>query len=387
MTGTFRFTQIAVAALIATAWFAPANIALAQTNVQVPPVQGYPVQEAERPRQPTTRPPRGGVTGLGDTQGVIVEPRFIAEAISFTAIGGPPRQAPFPNTLPLSRPVFAVFETEDYRLVTRTYSRVMTGDTRPFPSAQNCIWGAIDPDGQENGVWSCDPRGRAGPVRFELMLWHERPNWGAVVGGGAEFCVNTTPGDLGGCYLDHHGSLFRHTFSYSVSDVLSRLDPACRCFIETARQGDFQISFRVTRVDDGAEPPAVDRGSTASNPIVHRSGALSAQLSQGFDFDAGILAPAAGADFVFSRGGGAFFLTGGNGAKIWIGGASPRGYATCFAQRLSANYVTGQVALPAAGSYACYVTSDGRVGELQIVSVTGAPVGPAALVIQFTTWQ
>jgi hypothetical protein len=54
---------------------------------------------------------------------------------------------------------------------------------------------------------------------------------------------------------------------------------------------------------------------------------------------------------------------------------------------LSANYVTGQVALPAAGSYACYVTSDGRVGELQIVSVTGAPVDPAALVIQFTTWQ
>lgn len=387
MTGTFRFTPIAAAALIATAAFFPVSIAFAQT-VQLPPVRGYPVQEPERPS--TTRPLREGVTDLGDTQGVIVQPRFIVEAISFTAFSGPPREPPFRNTLAPSWPVFAVFESGNHKLVTRTYNGIRTGDTVTFPAAQNCVWAAIDPDGQENGVWACDSRGRAGPIQFTMMLWAERPGGGNIFG---DFCVNTqAPGDLSGCYYDHHEALFRHTFSYEVSDILNRLDPSCLCFTETASDDrsnrEYRITFRITRVDDGGEPLGVDRSPPGSMaPVVHRSGTLTVLTTRDLEFDAGTVVDTGG-DFSFTRSG-SYFLTPVGGAKIWSGGPTARDYPTCYAQRMSANYVTTQIPLPAVGSYACYVTSDGRVGEFRVQSVTPSPLGGASatLVVSYTTWQ
>lgn len=80
-----------------------------------------------------------------------------------------------------------------------------------------------------------------------------------------------------------------------------------------------------------------------------------------------------------------YFLTPNGGAKIWPGGAAARGYATCFAERASANYVAIAVTPPAVGQHACYVTSDGRVGEFQVTGFT--PGGAATLSVTYTTWQ
>lgn len=383
--------RLLIATLLAST--ALAGAAFAQNDAIRRDVQrDYQVQrpqerEAARPRAERF-PGRDDLVGV-DRGG----PRFIVEAVSFKAVDE--SGIDYPLT---SDEVFAVFSSPTASIVTRNFGNVDTGDTERFRSHENCIWPAVDPDGAENGRWACDPAGGVGPIRFHVALLDDDPEIPLItppfLGG---FCVpggSAAGGDLSECTTrDWNDTLFEHEFRYETSDIIQRLNPSCRCFTQTARESvdsntTYEFTFRITMVDGGSDLAVLDeRANEGAPPPVHRSGALSAQLNQGFDFDAGILAPAAGADFVFSRSGGAFFLTGGNGAKIWIGGASPRGYATCFAQRMSANYVTGQVALPAAGSYACYVTSDGRVGELQIVSVTGAPVGPAALVIQFTTWQ
>ena len=388
MTSTFRLTSVA-ASLFAASVFVLSAI---DAHAQAGQVRDYKVQQPERPQRPTTRPLREGVTGLGQNQGVIVYPHFIVEAVSFKAVDESGRDLPY-----TSDEVFAWFRTSspDAAMVTRTYENVDTSDVETFDAQQSCIWPAIDPDARRNGRWACEPGGRRGPIQFRVTLYDddtELPDAGLRFG----VCGSRGLGDLGVCPqqdgLNQNDVLFDHEFSYAVADILQRLDPSCRCLIETAQQAvddltRYEFTFRITRVDDGREQPGVDRGGSAG-PVVHRSGSLSTLLNQGFDFDAGISAPAANADFVFSRSGGAYFFTPGNGAKIWAGGASARGYAACFAQRLSANYVTSQINLPAPGSYACYVTSDGRVGELQIVSVTPTPLGGnATLVVSFTTWQ
>lgn len=237
-------------------------------------------------------------------------------------------------------------------------------------------------------MWACDPRGREGPVQFSIALRSEQLDTGNVFGDFNVCSESDAPGDLSDCYDGNFGTLFQHTFSYAVADILARVDPACRCFTETASNGDYQVSFRVTRVDDGREQPGVLNDQDAFNPVVYRSGSLSTGLNGGFDFDAGAVTPAANADLVFSRSGGTFFLTPGGGAKIWVGNATARGYAACFAQRMSANYVTAQVNVPADGAHACYITGDGRVGELRITMLRVSPLnGNASLELSFTTWQ
>ena len=73
------------------------------------------------------------------------------------------------------------------------------------------------------------------------------------------------------------------------------------------------------------------------------------------------------------------------GAKIWPGDYSPRGYAACHAERRSASYVTSALT-PGVGQYACYVTNNGRVGELRVDNLM-ASFNTAVLSVTFTTWQ
>ena len=68
----------------------------------------------------------------------------------------------------------------------------------------------------------------------------------------------------------------------------------------------------------------------------------------------------------------------GGGARVWRERARPRGL-----RRGRAHYTTNPVAMPAVGSYACYVTSEGRVGEFRVANLTGRNT----LTISYNTWQ
>lgn len=386
MTSTPRLKPF-LASLLATAAFSFASPALAQTN-EAPAVREYQTPAPQRPTR--TRPLREGVTGLGQTQDVIREPRFIVEAVSFDAVdeSGP--------NFPGSDEVYAMFRSGDNVMATRLYEDVDDDDDPiQFERHQSCIFPAVDPDGHDNGRWSCAAQGARGPLRFEVTLYELDPYYAELYGA---FCLggsNRDDLDSASCWTHHSDLLFRHTFSYEVSQILARLDPGCRCFTETARyteedwRGDlvYDFTFRITRVDDGREGPAIDRDPDGLNQPVHRSGTFGVMLNQGFEFDAGAVV-AAGGDFTFSEMGTSYFLTPGGGAKIWPGGSTARGYAACFAQRMSANYVTTRVNVPAIGSYACYVTSDGRVGEFRVDSLMRPPSGIGALLtVSYTTWQ
>ncbi|HYD89213.1 MAG TPA: hypothetical protein VEA80_17170 [Vitreimonas sp.] len=377
------------AALLSTTAFSLSGAALAQAN-QAPVVREYQTEPPARPR-PRTRPLREGVTNVGREQDVIRYPRFIVEAMSFKAVDESGRD--IPGT---SDEVFATFVTSDRRLMTRNFEDVNTGDLREFDAHQSCIWPAVDPDGEENGRWVCAPQGARGPVRFSVTLWDddtELPPHGFTICGSN---ADGTGGDLARCPDEGESGendiLFRHEFAYEVSDILQRLDPNCRCLVQTARESrdsltTYEFTFRITRVDDGGEGPALDADPDGANQPVHRSGALTAALNQAFEFDVGSIV-ATGGDFAFARTGGVYQLAPRGNAKIWLGGSAARGYAACYAQRLSANYVATAVAVPAAGQHACYLTSDGRVGEMRITSLMPGSFGSGGtLALTYATWQ
>lgn len=393
MTGTLRMKPLVVS-LLAGAAFAFGGSAFAQTG-QAPTVREYQRPQAEPP-QPTpprrTRPMREGVTGFGQTQDVLTYPRFIVEAVNFHAV-----DESGPNS-PGADEVFAIFQGPNYIVITNEVGSVETGDIEPFVAGQTCIWPAIDPDNRTNHQWACDPQGGRGPVRFGIRLFEDDESSLSF----SRPCLRGGPNDViterTGCETDNADVLFNADFTYEVADILARLDPSCRCLVQTARyteedwRGDmeYQVTFRITRVDDGREQPGVDRnpdsGGGIPTPVVHRSGTLSAVLDQDLEFDAGTVV-ASGGDFDFARISGSLFLTP-QSARIWTGGATARGFATCYAERGSANYVTTRVALPAVGSYACYITSDGRVGEFRVDSVAPTPLGGSVrLGVTYTTWQ
>jgi hypothetical protein len=387
MLGSLRVTTIALATCFAATAFNWAGAANAQTVVG--PVRGYQVQTPPQPAQPS---PRTGVTGFNNqTQDVIREPRFIVEAIEFKAV-----DETGPNN-PGSDEIFAVFDNPQHTVVTGVYGNVDTDDVVAFPASQNCIWPAVDLDVSRNQRWQCNAQGGSGPVSFGITLYEIDPDYDNIIPAG--FCITLGSTDLGAprarnCDTNHSDIAFRADFTFGVSDILAHLDQSCRCWTQTARyretdwRGDleYQVTFRITRVDDSGEPPAVDL-SVDDEPIIHRGGTIMTTQGRSFELDNGGT-PQTGGDLNFTRAGGNHFLTPAGGAKIWVGGATPRGYGACFAQRMSANYVATQVSVPAIDSYACYVTSEGRVGEFRVDALSTSPIsGNSFLTLSYTTWQ
>jgi hypothetical protein len=345
--------------------------------------------EASAQTGPHTRVGRNNVTA------VLTQPRFIVEAVRFKAV-----DESGPNS-PGADEVVAWFESGDHAVFSQEFDGVDTNETVTFGERERCIYPLADSDGRENRAWDCAAGGGGGPISFTVILAEIDPDYVFWAG----FCFELGPirsdvfvrSDTINCHVTEGDwdTLFRHDFSYSVSEILARLDPSCRCFTETARyteedwRGDtvYDFTFRITRVDGGGGPPVLDADPDGLNQPVQSSGMLTATTNRGFEFDGGTVVGPAGADFAFQRTGNTFFLTSSGGAKIWAGGSTARGYATCFAQRMSANYVSGQVNVPPAGSYSCYVTSDGRVGEFRVDSLTpGALGGGGTLVVTYTIW-
>jgi hypothetical protein len=364
---TRRLTRFASA--LASALLFASSAAFAQTTVG--PVGAY-------QRQPNVI--QRGHNRADVAIDALNSPRFIVEAVSFKAVDESGRDLPY-----TSDEVFAEFQAGGNWLMTRNFHQVDTGDTEHFDADQSCISPTVDPDGQQNGRWACDRAGRPGPIEFYIALLDDDNElnypFRICPGGG---------GDLSACSprWGQNDVLFEHTFTYEVSDVLQRLDPSCRCLVQTAREAvddltEYEVTFRITRVD---QPSNAGLSTFEDDPTIYRSGTLQARLNQAFEFDAGTVGAAG--DFTFVRVGGVFRLTPAGGAKIWPGGATARGYAACYAERMSANYVTSAVDVPAIGSHACYVTSDGRVGEFRIDNLQDSPLGQGAiLTVTYYTWQ
>ncbi len=354
-------------------------------HAQATPDVAGPVREYQAQRPPRTRPLREGVTGFSISQ----EPRFKVEAVRFHAIDQSGR------TDLGSDEVVAVFSNPQHRMTTAEYGSISSGEIQPFRAEQSCIWPSVDTGGERDRAWACAREGAAGAVRFSIMLLEvdAQPFQGVWPFNDLCFSHDVTPrADNASCETDQNATLFDADFSYEVPQILSRLDPTCRCFEETAHQSRdqqdsvYEVTFRITRTDNSSEPLSAEPApSPPVGPIVHRSGSLTAQQTQGFELDGGTVVTA-GADFTFSRipFTPMYFLTPNGGAKIWPGDANARGYATCYAQRASANYVTTAITPPAVGQHACYVTSDGRVGELRVTAFT---LGGSMLSLAYTTWQ
>lgn len=381
-----RSLRIALVAGMATLLI-PFSTQTVFAQVRRPDVTG-PVREYETQPAPDTtrRPPRDAVTGIGGTQGGVRHPRFIVEAVSFYAVDESGR------TDLGSDEVFAVFESGANTAITDVFGSVDTGDREAFDAGQTCILPISASSRRDANTWACAPEGGRGPVSFTIKLYDLDPNvidnrvFGQICVDAASFGTTST------CVTRHSSLLFDASFSYGVSEILGRLDPACRCFEETASQSmdnaRYEVTFRIRRVDSGEGSAGIDRNAEADGGAVHRSGSLMAMANQMFEFDAGSVV-GTGGDFRFvSAIGNVFTLQPSGGAKIWLGGATARGYATCYAQRMSANYVTSSVTVPGAGSYACYVTGDGRVGELRITTLSPGMFGMnATLALTYTTWQ
>lgn len=336
-------------------------------------------------------PGPNAVTGVGGAnQDVLRRPRFIVEAVSFKAVNESGIDWPYS-----SDEVVAEFsdltsgrDGQHYYMRTHEFDQVDSGDTRQFPYNESCIVGVAAPTSVHHNTWLCDPHGAQAPLTFRIELWDsdsalsELPFPGFCVSG-----ITYGPDNDGVCYGNQ---LFGHTFTYTLSQVMPRINNSCRCFTETADlhadgRTEYQVTFRVTRVDDNGPPLTLspDEGP-APGPTVLHSGSLTAHTGQAFELDNGAVAN--NGDFDFDRRNGVYELDapGSNGASIWIGGASPRGFAACNAQRGTANYVSSAVTVPPNGSYACYVTDDGHVGEMRIDNLSTAA---QTLTITYTTWQ
>lgn len=369
--------RIIVTSVLASA--AIAGAAFAQDNALRGDGQLYELQR----RQPEGRFPAGDDLVGVDRGG----PRFIVEAISFKAVDESDYDYPY-----TSDEIFAVFSGGGRSTITSTFDDVDTGETRRFASHQSCIWPAIDPDGTNNDRWACDPAGGAGPIEFQVSLYDDDlplPLSGFCVSGTG--ATDVASERLDGSDCGENNSVFHGELRYETSAIIQRLRPECRCFVQTARHSvddrtTYEFTFRITMVDGGSDLAVLDENATATGPIVHRNGALTASLNQSFEFDAGTVVDDGG-DLLFMRQNGSLVLQPRNGARILMGSVNPRGHAGCVAA--AASHVSARIQTPDVGSHACYITSDGRVGELRVTAETEPPFGggPATLSITYTTWQ
>lgn len=375
-----RHALISLAALAAVFVGGFSAVATAQQTPQLQ-AQGHILRPVPPPRRPNR------VVGTSETvQGGVRAPRFIVEAVSFTALDESGRDIPLTSDEVIAEFADGVdFNGARHTMMTHEFGDVDTGETRQFPYDESCIVSIPEPTPVHHNTWLCDPHGVAAPLNFRIKLMDgDPPDFGGFCVGGPGTTYGPGSEDL--CNAD---TLMDHAFTYQLSQIMPRIANACRCFTETADwRADslthYQIVFRITRVDTVGGPLTVSPNPGPAAQPVLRSGTLTAHNGKAFELDNGVVGD--NGDFDFDRNVNRYELDapGSNGALIWIGGATPRGYAACAAQRGTANYVSSAVQVPADGTYACYVTDAGHIGELHIDSLSTTSQN---LTITYTTWQ
>jgi hypothetical protein len=117
---------------------------------------------------------------------------------------------------------------------------------------------------------------------------------------------------------------------------------------------------------------------------IHSQDTLQIQQTFSVDLDEGNLANGPDVDLFFQAvTASQLFLKPMNGAQLAVGDRSDRGYDGCSAEAFSPSPVP-LAAIPA-GSFVCFATSDGRVGQFRVQSLTGSV--PKKLTIQYRTWE
>lgn len=175
---------------------------------------------------------------------------------------------------------------------------------------------------------------------------------------------------------------------YGQAGAIEREAPAeTRC---TARTGGFDcLGPIVVAAPPSVAPPSSDKLTYRSATITVR---LTSAVAASVDFDAtGGVPGSYGADISFSiYSDGNIRMAPRNGAALWNhGGAAPLGGTGCESEvgaKRSRYDSTFDPFAPPLGHYACYITSDRRVGEFQMVARGTTPAGDPTLTIRFTTW-
>lgn len=194
---------------------------------------------------------------------------------------------------------------------------------------------------------------------------------------------------LTGTRITESGALQTLVCDYGEAGSIQREAPReARC---TARTGGFDCRSPLV---------AAARTRTVSPlPLVHRSGTLTLRYDAPnqpmVDFDTGNATDPAhlslpSHDFRFWISSPTewemYSSTGAH--KEWPhNGTTPLGQAGCAAERDTSHYsLHYRVLLPQVGRYLCYITSEGRVGELTVTAFGTTPGGSPTVTIRYTTW-
>lgn len=117
---------------------------------------------------------------------------------------------------------------------------------------------------------------------------------------------------------------------------------------------------------------------------IHSQDTLQIQQTFSVDLDEGNLSTGADTDIWFQAVTATqMFLKPMNGAQLAVGNKSDRGYDGCSAEAFSPAAVP--IGTLPAGSFVCYATNQGRVGQFRVQSLTGTV--PKKLTIQYRTWE
>ncbi len=141
--------------------------------------------------------------------------------------------------------------------------------------------------------------------------------------------------------------------------------------------------YSCTAVSGGFDCRSARSPSGSSYPGVYSDGRLEVPQTYQFDLDDGRVAPR-GADLWFeAETSDRLYLTPQNGARIWVGDRSNRGFEGC----IEGSYSAARVPLSAlpAGSYVCMETSEERFAQFRVEGLSRG--SPKTLVLSYTTWD
>src|SRR3972149_6876934 len=114
--------------------------------------------------------------------------------------------------------------------------------------------------------------------------------------------------------------------------------------------------------------------NAAAKPVVTsgKTGSMSIPQTYAFDLNNGAVGSSPGADLWFEADTATLlYLTPRNGARLWVGERNNRGKDGCAA---GTHYTTSRVSLAdlPVGSYVCVRTSEGKVSQFRVNSLSGA---------------
>lgn len=180
------------------------------------------------------------------------EPRFIVEAVSFTAVDESGLDWAG------SDEVYAIWTSADTRAVSQLFGDVDTTETRSFPTGQRCIYPIRPPKAGDTNLlagdgdeWGCWAAGRGGPVEFSVWLFEHD-------GHGFPLCFSGHNGtDLDyplSCYDDLIGTF---DFSLSSEDLVTHVLPA---------EGSSRLITKTLGGPCGYQPPGTVCGYSRFSP-------------------------------------------------------------------------------------------------------------------------